>query len=123
MILDELPRVSYSPSSNRFIAKRYRTLQGLKKRLWEIYATKEKVMVFEKEPHQWILIKGIKMVKIIDGEETIYYAIDTSHDEYAEIGLPYVLRCLLADAEKLEDYDESKYQETAKAAEYNKDLD
>lgn len=112
--MDELPRVSYSPSSTRFAAIRYRELQELKEQLWNVYKKKTHVMMYESEPHFQLYIQGIKMVRIVDNDDVIYYAIDTSHDEYYEIGLPYVLRALLSVADKLEDYvDEDRSKKTS----------
>lgn len=121
--MDELPKVSYKPTSKRFAAIRYRQLQELKKKLWDIYITKELVLTYEEEPHQQVYVKGIKMIKIVDKDKEIYYCIDTSHDDYYEIGLPYVLECLIAEASKLEDFDEDKYEQTQEARRNNSFLD
>lgn len=119
----DLPRVSYKPTSKRFVAERYKLLQLLKSQLWDIYSKKERVLVYDKEPHQQILLKGIKLIRIVDKDEIIYYCIDTSHEEYAEMGLPYVLECLLAQANKLEDFDEDKYKQAEEARANNPSMD
>ena len=63
------------------------------------------------------------MIKLIIKDEEIYYCIDTSHDDYYEVGLPYIYECLIAQAENLEDFDEDKYQKAQEAKRNNPRLD
>lgn len=122
--MEELPIVSYKPTSKRFAAIRHREVQKLRKQLWDIYKTKTKVLVYDKAPHEQLFISGIKMVRLVrKDEDDIYYCIDTNYEEYYEIGLPYVLQCLINEAEKLEDFDEDKYRKAQEAREHNSEMD
>lgn len=102
------PEQKYKKDSKREVAKRFWELQEAKKKLWDIYALKAEV-VDNYRGYQEIWYEGIKCEKFPDKDvEFIYTTIDTSHDEYKEMNLLYVLNLLIQDALTLKDYDEAK---------------